>query len=135
VTAPALPTVRPNSIPEILRLLLISDIDGEVLAARAALRRVLASAGLDPHHVVDAYERGTKSLGSANGQSAHSDHPDDHDRAGDDRSAIWFAFHRRHSLTPRDRQFIERLTEWRGPLSTKQRKWLADICDKLAEAA
>lgn len=23
----------------------------------------------------------------------------------------------------------------RGPLSTKQRKWLADICDKLAEVA
>jgi hypothetical protein len=54
---------------------------------------------------------------------------------GDDRSAAWFAFHRRQWLTPRDRQFVEGLTKWHGPLSTKQQKWLRDVCDKLAEAA
>jgi DNA-binding transcriptional LysR family regulator len=125
VSPAGLPTVKPNSIPALLRLLLISDQDGEVLAARAALKRVLASIGLDPHHIVDCYERG-----------AQPDTPSvSPDTQGDDRSLIWFAWHRRDRLTPRDRQFIERLTEWRGPLSTKQRKWLGDILDKLSEAA
>jgi hypothetical protein len=98
----------------------------EVGAAVAAVKRLLAASDLDAHWLADIVERGTK-------QSAlvdrHDDGPDH------DRSAVWFAFHRRWSLTPRDRQFIEGLTRWRGPLSTKQEKWLRDVCDKLAEAA
>jgi hypothetical protein len=125
VSPAGLPTVRPNSIPEILRLLLISDIDGEVLAARAALRRVLSAAGLDPHHIVDAYERGAS-------PSAPSISPD---VAGDDRSRIWFAWHHRNRLSPKEAAFIETLTRWRGTISARQSQWLRDICDKLAEAA
>jgi hypothetical protein len=117
-------------IAKLLRLALIAGMDSEILAAVSALKRSLAAAGLDAHYVVDAFERGTS-------PSAPSISPDvgRNDGDGDDRSAVWFAFHRRYSLSPRDRQFIERLTEWRGPLSTKQRKWLGDILDKLAVAA
>jgi hypothetical protein len=123
----ALATVDVDRLGKLLRLALIADLDGEITGALAALKRALASAGLDPHYVADCFERG------AAAPVAPSISPDV--TQGDDRSAIWFAFHRRYSLSPRDRQFIERLTEWRGTLSTKQQKWLRDICDKLAEAA
>jgi hypothetical protein len=52
-----------------------------------------------------------------------------------DQSDTWLAFHRLYPLSLRDRQFVETLTAWRGPVSIKQRKWLAGICGMLAEAA
>lgn len=118
-------------LAKLLRLALVADHDGEAIGAIHALRRALASSGLDPHFVADAFLRGTQPM-------AIVDRPDDSDGEhddGDDRSSIWFAYHRRYSLTPRDRQFVEGLTRWHGTLSAKQRKWLADILDKLAEAA
>jgi hypothetical protein len=124
----ALASIETGKLAKLLRLAFGSDSAGEIVAAVAAVKRLLAASDLDAHWLADVVERGS--------QVAHVDHSDhdDHDREGDDSSAIWFAFHRRHSLTPRDRQFIEGLTRWRGPLSTKQRKWLADIVDKIAEA-
>jgi hypothetical protein len=110
---------------KLLRLALVSDQDGEVLSALAALKRALAASGLDPHHIVDCYEYGTKSLAVTSADREH----------GDDRSAIWFAFHRRYSLTPRDRDFVEAMTRWRGLLSVKQQKWLRDIIGKLESEA
>jgi hypothetical protein len=120
-------TVETGKLVKLLRLVFSSDKDGEVIAAVAAVKRLLASAGLDAHALADVVEHGTKSIAVP-----HVDRVDDDD--GDDRSAIWFAFHRRYSLTPRDRQFIEGLTRWHA-LSAKQRKWLGDICAKISEVA
>jgi hypothetical protein len=125
----ALASAETGKLAKLLRLAFGSDQDGEIVAAVAAVKRLLAASDLDAHWLADVVERGS--------QVAHVDHRDhdDHDHEGEDSSAVWFAYHRRYSLTPRDRQFIEGLTRWRGPLSTKQQKWLRDVLDKLAEAA
>jgi hypothetical protein len=124
----ALASVDTDRLAKLIRLIFGSDRDGETVAAVAAVKRLLASAGLDAHALADIVEYGTKSIAVP-----HVDRDDD--GGGDDRSAIWFAFHRRHSLSPRDRQFIEGLTRWHGTLSAKQRKWLGDICAEISEAA
>ena len=49
----------------------------------------------------------------------------------DEKSTVWWCYHHRHLLSPRDRQFIEGLADWRGPLSPKQQNWLNDIVAKL----
>jgi hypothetical protein len=49
-------------------------------------------------------------------------------------SLVRWCFLRRHLLSPRDRQFIEDLTEWHTPLSIKQQQWLQDIVAKLERA-
>jgi hypothetical protein len=107
------------------RLIFGTDNDGEIVAAVGGARRLLAASNLDGHWLADIVERRTKSIEFVDRRDDDPDH---------DRSAVWFAFHRRYSLTPRDRQFIEGLTRWRGPLSIKQQKWLRDVCDTLAEA-
>jgi hypothetical protein len=107
------------------RLIFGTDNDGEIVAAVGGARRLLAAFNLDGHWLADIVERRTKSIELVDRRDDDPDH---------DRSAVWFAFHRRYSLTPRDRQFIEGLTRWRGPLSIKQQKWLRDVCDTLAEA-
>jgi len=113
-------------LAKLLRLALVADHDGEIIGAVCALKRALASAGLDPHHIVDAFERGTS-------QVAPSISPAD--VAGDDRSLVWFAWHRRDRLSVKEAAFVESLTRWRGTISDRQRVWLHDICDRLAEAA
>jgi hypothetical protein len=120
----ALATIETAKLAKLIRLIFGSDQPGEITAAVAAVRRTLAAADLDAHWLADVVERGAAPIAVPVA-----------DDDGDDRSSVWFAYHRRWSLSPRDRQFIERLTTWRGPLSEKQRKWLADVCDKLAEVA
>jgi DNA-binding transcriptional LysR family regulator len=114
-----------DKLAKLIRLIFASDKPGEITAAVAAVRRLLAAADLDGHWLSDRL--------AAQPISVPVDEPQP-DEDGE-RSTIWFCFHRRHQFSPRDRQFIETLTGWRGPLSTKQRKWLTDICDKLAEVA
>jgi hypothetical protein len=126
----AIASVDVDRLGKLLRLALVADQAGEITGAIHALKRALASAGLDPHYVVDAFERGTKSITAPLAADDNPGHDDD-----DDTSLVWFAWHRRDRLSPRDRQFVEGLARWRGPLSTKQQKWLHDVLDKLAEAA
>ena len=44
------------------------------------------------------------------------------------------AFHRRHSLSPKERLFIENIVKRAAPLTVKQRRWLHDIVDRLEGA-
>jgi hypothetical protein len=121
----ALATVETDRLAKLLRLALVADHDGEIIGAIHALKRTLAAAGLDGHHVVDAFLRG-----------AQPDTPSiSPDAQGDDRSLVWFAFHRRDRLTPKEAAFVESLTRWRGTISEKQRVWLHGIVDRLAEVA
>lgn len=117
--------VETSRVAKLLRLALIADHDGEALGALTALKRSLASVGLDAHYLVDAFERGAA-------QVAPSISPD---VGGDDRSVVWFAWHRRDRPSMKEAAFIESLTRWRGTISERQRVWLRDICDKLAEVA
>jgi hypothetical protein len=90
-----------------------------------AAKRVLASENVDAHWLADSFKRGAAPVARA----------DDRDRGGgDDRgdaSAIWFAFHRRHRLSPKECLFVENIVVRAAPLTPKQQKWLHDIVDRL----
>jgi hypothetical protein len=113
-------------LAKLLRLALVADHDGEAIGALHALKRALCSAGLDPHFVANAFLRGAQPDTPSISPDAEGD---------DDRSLVWFAFHRRDRLTPKEAAFVESLTRWRGTISERQRVWLRDICDELAEVA
>jgi hypothetical protein len=106
-----------------LLLMLSSPHDGEVVAAARAIDRTLHDGGHDWHDLAKALLPSRVA-------------PDAVDLSSD-KSTVWWCFHRRHLLSPRDRQFIETLAKRHKPLSPKQQKWLQDIVAKLerAEAA
>jgi hypothetical protein len=128
----ALASVDVDRLGKLLRLALVADQAGEITGAIHALRRALASAGLNPHYVVDAFERGTAQLAP----SVSPDIAQDDRRERDERSDAWFCFHRRDLLSAKERAFIENVIRWSSPLSPKQRQWIFDIADRLhCEAA
>lgn len=123
----ALATVDTDRLAKLIRLIFGSDQDGEIVAAVAAVKRLLASAGLDAHALADIVEHGAKSIAAP---------PADDHGERDERSDAWFCFHHRNELSPKERAFIENVIQWSSPLSPKQRKWIHDIADRLhCEAA
>jgi hypothetical protein len=120
----AVATIETDRLAKLLRLAFGSDNDGEIVAAVGAARRLLAASDLDGHWLADRLTAPSALPASDRGNGEC-----------DDRSAAWFAFHRRHLLSPKERAFICNFVERSAPLSDKQRKWLWDICDRLAEAA
>jgi hypothetical protein len=100
-----------------LLLMLSSPQGGEVVAAARAIERTLHDAGHDWHDLVQALLAPPVPANPA-------------DLSGD-KSTVWCCFNRRHLLSPRDRQFIEDLTNWHKPLSPKQKNWLCDIRERL----
>jgi DNA-binding transcriptional LysR family regulator len=106
---------------KLLRLALVADQPGEIVAAVAALKRALTTSGVDPHWLADAFERGAKSIAIP--------HIGD---VVDDRSTVWWCWHHRDDLTAKERKFIASLTRWRGPISERQARWLQDIADRLS---
>jgi hypothetical protein len=129
----AVGTADVDKLSKLIRLALVADKDGEAIAAIGALKRSLQAVGLDPHFIADAFERGAAPVARADN---HSFGRDDNggDDGQDDRSDIWFAFHRRHRLSPKERAFIENIAAWSGPLSARQRQWISDITDRLEAA-
>jgi hypothetical protein len=125
MTGTALATVETDRLAKLIRLIFGTDQDGEIVAAVGAVKRLLAASDLDAHWLADIVERGTS-------PSAPSISPV---AQGDDRSLVWFAWHRRDRLSVKEAAFVESLTRWRGTISDRQRVWLHDICDRLAEAA
>jgi hypothetical protein len=110
----ALASVDVDKLGKLLRLALIADQDGEITGAIHALKRSLASCGLDPHYIADCFERGASPV-SVPLAAEHDE---------DDTSLVWFVWHRRERLSPKEPSFIETLTRWRGKISERQRKWL-----------
>jgi hypothetical protein len=105
-----------EQLAKLIRLIFISDHPGEVSSAVDKVRRLLASEKLDAHWLADR-------LTAPPQKQANDQH--------DEKSTVWWCYHHRHLLSPRDRQFIEGLADWRGPLSPKQQNWLNDIVAKL----
>jgi hypothetical protein len=108
-------TTETDRLAKLVRLIFSSDKEGEIVGAVMAARRVLETNGLDCHWLAD----------QITAPVAHADDRDDH-------SDIWFAFHRRYRLSPKERLFVENIASRSGPLSARQRQWLSDICDRLA---
>lgn len=119
-----------DRLAKLLRLIFNSDKQGEIVAAVAAAKRVLETSNHDAHFVADAFERGAAPLARAN------DHDCDPDDVGQDadRSDVWFAWHRRHRLSPKECAFIENIVRWSAPLSPRQKQWLSDIVNRLEAA-
>jgi hypothetical protein len=115
-----------DKIAKLVRVIFSSDRPGEVAAAVDATKRLLTTNGLDCHWVAD---RIAAPVARPDASGRYRD--DDDDDGQDDRSRIFFCWHRRRFLSPRERDFIERIRDWRGPISEKQRRWLHNICDHL----
>jgi hypothetical protein len=109
-----------DKLGKLIRLVFASDKDGEIVAAVAAVKRILAVSDLDAHWLADRLAAPT-TLPTV----------DDDREDRDDRSDSWFVFHRRHQLSPKERAFIENIIQWSSPLSPKQRQWLSDIVERL----
>jgi hypothetical protein len=119
----AIATEATDKLAKMMRLIFSSDRPGEILAAVDATKRLMASNGVDHHWLADRITAVEK----ADGRADRREDGDDRD----DHSDIWFAFHRRHRLSPKESCFVENIASRPGPLSERQRKWLRDICDRL----
>jgi hypothetical protein len=123
----ALAVAETDRLAKPLRLVFSSDKAGEITAAVAAVRRILAAADLDGHWLAD-HLTAPVAL-PVKEDIKHTDHADD------DTSLAWFCFHRRHQLSPKERLFTESIVRWSTSLSPKQRQWLFDIADRPNGAA
>jgi hypothetical protein len=102
--------------------MLSSDKDGEVLAATAAIRRVLATEGLDIHSLADALCRPAP---RAEQRAPHKDRAEDTD---------WYSMAcecdaHEDRLSEREQKFISDMVTWtarRAP-TEKQQAWLLAI--------
>jgi hypothetical protein len=133
MTNRAIATADVDRLGKLLRLALVADKDGEAIAAIGAVKRLLDSSGLDPHFIVDAFARGAAPVARVDAHARHDDGDGDDD-GPDDRSKIWFCWHRRHRLAAREREFVESIVRWSAPLSPRQRQWLFNIVDRLEGA-
>jgi hypothetical protein len=112
-------TPFPTRVGQLVRLMLSTDRPGEAVAAADAIRRTLASAGLDLYALGDAIEAGLRV-------------PLVPDDGGEDWRSI-ARFCRRHSdeLTEKEADFVATLLTYYEPPSPKQMKWLVDIRDRI----
>ena len=124
----AITTIETERVAKLIRLIFSSDKSGEIIAAVTAAKRVLDNNDRDAHWLADSFKRGAAPVARADDRAnRHGD--DNEDR--DDHSDIWFAFHRRYRLSPKECRFVQNIASRPGPLSARQRQWLADIVNRL----
>jgi hypothetical protein len=118
-----------DKLGKLIRLL-ASDTPGEAIGAVYAIRRTLASAGLDLRDLARTVEAGGLRKSTAKKRSRPS---------GD--SVDWPAFAARilrehaHELPEKEVDFCNTMSMWDGAPSPKQQKWLKDIAARFARAA
>jgi hypothetical protein len=101
-------------VGQLLRLALSSDRDGEVLASLSALKRTMATNGIDLHHLADAVVAG---LGRPPVPAPELDW----------RDTARFCRSRPDLLSEKEARFIATIMSRDQPLSPKQDKWLLAI--------
>jgi hypothetical protein len=117
--------------------LLASDKNGEVVAAAAAITRILHSLKSDWHDLSSRLTAEPPPNGHGpNGQhgSRRRQHSGRHDQQHghyDWREAQSYCADRPHLLSTRECEFIESLAQWRGTPTEKQLAWLAAIHARL----
>ncbi len=116
----ALASIAPR-IGQLIRML-GSDRDGEVLAATRALGRVLKSVGQDFHALAETVET-----------SAHAV-PAPHAAPTQGNDLNWRVVAKQllanGSLSPREREFVTHMTQWRGRPTERQRNWLHALMER-----
>jgi hypothetical protein len=114
-------------IPRLRQLLLMlsSDQPGEVAAAAAAIGRALKAAGTDWHGLANGL------LAEAPGARQRRNDDDGRDASDDWREMHEYCAQRTELLRPREQEFMESLSEWRGRPTEKQFAWLCSIYARL----
>jgi hypothetical protein len=109
-------------LAQLLRLLLSSDKDGEIIATAAAINRTLAASGLDCHALADTVENPVS-------PARRPEQPNDQQFAW--RHKVRFCIDHDRWLTAWEREFAADLLSWNAPLTTKQQDKLDRIVDKI----
>lgn len=108
--------VVPPKVPALIARL-ASPHDGEVLATVAALRRVLASDGLDLNDLAAALDGAPAARATACGEREEREEINHRDVA----EFCWV--HGRGLMSPKERRFVLQMLDWRRP-TEKQIAWL-----------
>lgn len=132
-----------DRLAKLIRML-SSDRDGEVVAAAAAIKRVLKENNLDIHALADMVTgNGEKGATKAELQDAYRAGFRDGSRADDDdddtlswREVAKFCLARARRLKPHEHDFVEQMVGWtargRQP-SEKQARWLDYLYARLQQ--
>jgi hypothetical protein len=131
--------IDPGTVEKLEKLikLLVSDKEGEVVAAAHAIRRTLSGAGADIHELAARIKGGKLSeaemrkiydAGVQEGKDAAAATAGFSSTEGPTylEMATFCASHDDNRLTPREREFIDDMTRWcvRREPTEKQAKWL-----------
>ena len=110
---------------EKLVLMLSSDQPGEVVAAAAAIKRTLRTAGADFHDLA----RGL--IGTATSSSSSSSTSSSSREDRDWRPLHAYCKCHLDELSSREQDFMSTLDRWKGNITERQRTWLEAIHDRL----
>jgi hypothetical protein len=107
-----------------LLLMLSSDQPGEVVAAAAAIKRTLRTAGADFHDLARGLIATATSSSSSSSTSSSREDRD------------WRPLHayckcHLDELSSREQDFMSTLDRWKGNITERQRTWLEAIHDRL----
>ena len=119
-------------IGALLRLSLSTDKPGEAVAALAALRRALGSAGLDLYQLAGAVEKGLQTPPAAPPPRPRQEPPQEPSR--DWRAEVKYCHRHRDRLAEHECGLIDTLMKWRGTPTPKQLEWLGRIVQRIKAA-
>jgi hypothetical protein len=114
----AFTAVKTDRLAKLILLAFGSDKPGEIAAAIAAVKRLLAANNVDHYWLANQLTYQTE----------------EHHHDDSDRSLAWWCHHHRDLLSAKEWRFVESLTRWRGTISARQHQWLHAIADKIEPA-
>jgi hypothetical protein len=114
---------------EKLVLMLSSDQPGEVVAAAAAIKRTLRTAGADFHDLARGLTGTATSSSSSTSSSSTSSSSSSEDR--DWRPLHAYCKCHLDELSSREQDFMSTLDRWKGNITERQGAWLEAIHDRL----
>jgi len=119
-------TTLASIAPRLGRLirLLASSSDGEALGAARALARTLKSVNSDFHALAETVENATHAAPAPRASAHDDDHDDINWRA------VAAQLLANGKLSPREKEFVEHMTKWRGAPTKRQRDWLLALRDR-----
>jgi hypothetical protein len=124
-------TATRSSLGKLLRLL-ASDVDGEVLGAVRALRRVLATNKLDLHDLANIIESPSIAPSSGNGRAyARHWHDDIVETEIPWRDMVAACMRHIGRFSSKEREFVRNMNGWCGEPSAKQVQWLLALFERV----
>jgi len=121
----ALPARLSTRVGQLLRLALDSDQVGEIAGAIGAIKRTLATVGIDHHDFAELIECGLD-------RPARSARQPDLDPLDDWRSSALYCMHHADQLSDKEWGFIETIIHYKRQPTERQREWLEAIYARIA---